>query len=172
MKAKIIYNGREFPIEIPDEMKKLFDNNAPKANFKYGEVYYYLADDGEVDSDRWGCSELDINRLVRRNAFRTEKEAQFKAEKDLLIAEIETFAEEENDKIDWSDFYQGKYYIYSDFYQGKYYIYLDYSDNQLSIRDVELNRDTFQIYFSSKEIAQKAIDKFGDRIKKYLFNIN
>lgn len=162
MKAKIIYNGKEAEIEITDEIEKLFGMNKSKQiGFENGDVYYYLADDGEVDSDKWDGSELDTNRLARRNAFCTQEGAQFKADKDLLIAEMETFAEENNGEIDWNDLCQDKYYIY-----------IDYCDNELEIGTDCSIRDTFQIYFSSEEIAQKAINKFGERIKKYLFNIN
>jgi hypothetical protein len=158
MKAKIIYNGKEAEIEITDEIKKLF-GCGKSTEFKEGDRYYCVDTQGNVGGYFYNRDKTDEKMKLRRNMFRTTEEAEFKSQKDLLRAEMETFAEENNNEIDWNEDYR------------KYYIYYNYIDEKLDISNISINRDTFQIYFSSEAIAQEAISKFGDRIKKYLFNI-
>ena len=70
--------------------------------------------------------------------------------------------ENNNEKIDWRDKCIGKYFITYDFY-----------DEEISIASYTFrNFLPFEIYFTSKEIAQKAIKTIGEyRIKKYYFDI-
>ena len=79
-------------------------------------------------------------------------------EKVKVIMELKKFAEENNEKIDWNNFKQDKYYLHYGF----------------DSKSVFVERDRYYtfnpIYFSSKEIAEKAIKTIGkERIKKYYF---
>ena len=97
------------------------------------------------------------------NCFETGKEAKHMVEKLKVIKELRDFAlENNNEKIDWRDKCTGKYFITYDFY-----------DEKISIASYTFrNFLPFEIYFTSKEIAQKAIKKIGEyRIKKYYFDI-
>lgn len=83
------------------------------------------------------------------------------AERRKLQSEMEMFARINNEgKIDWNDEEQLKWYIDVDCLNKKleinYYLYCRFMN---------------ETYFTSQEIAEKALDKFGDRIKKlYLDN--
>ena len=82
------------------------------------------------------------------------------ARADTLMRRMRRFAVEENAKtgieLNWND---GE--------QDKYYIYFDYDDNELCMRRVMSNRDCFQIFFATSEIARKAHDTFKDELMWY-----
>ena len=96
--------------------------------------------------------------------FQTEEQAEFMVKKLKVIHELEKFAFENNEKeIDWNDVNQTKYYL------GMFQ-----SDKIIAVFSTyKWCYTTFNIYFTSKEIAKKAIETIGeDRIKKYYFDIN
>ena len=96
--------------------------------------------------------------------FQTEEKAEFMVEKLKVIKEIEKIANENNTKeINWNDSKQGKYYLY-----------FDYTDMSIVIDSYYVCQDTpFAVYFTSNEIAEKAIETIGEeRIKKYYFGVN
>ena len=95
--------------------------------------------------------------------FQTEEQAQFVVEKLKVIHELEKFAFENNtEEIDWSDGNQEKLYLGMnpkiksiDIFHTCRWIYIP-----------------FNIYFTSEEIAEKAIETIGEeRIKKYYFGV-
>lgn len=96
--------------------------------------------------------------------FQTEEQAEFMAEKLKVIHELEKFAFENNEEeIDWNDVGQTKYYLsmcQSDKIIDVFFTY-------------KWCYTPFNIYFTSEEIARKAIETIGeDRIKKYYFGVN
>ena len=95
------------------------------------------------------------------NCFRTDKEARNVVERLKIRAELKEYADEHNEPIEWEDDATLKWSIaYS--YRHTDIVINAYSDLQ----------EPFQIYFSSEEIARKAIESVGeDRIKKYLFGV-
>ena len=85
------------------------------------------------------------------------------AEKLKVIHELEKFAYDNNEEeIDWNNSKQGKYYFY-----------FDYADMSIVIDSYYICQDTpFNVYFTSEEIARKAIETIGEeRIKKYYFGV-
>ena len=97
------------------------------------------------------------------NCFQTKEEAKFAVERLKVIAELKRFAQEHNEKeIDWRDFGQCKYSIYCEFHDNAEYIDIGCA------KECKAN----DIYFTSEEIAQQAIDTIGaDRIKKYYLEV-
>jgi hypothetical protein len=88
-----------------------------------------------------------------------ENLSEVAVEKIKVITELKKFAEENNDKVDWKNYKQKKYYLHYGF------------DRKV----VFVEQDVFpvfnQIYFSSREIANKAIETIGEeRLKKYYFD--
>lgn len=127
------------------------------------ETYYFLCGDGTPTADH-NLDDGSVEKFISiGNCFETGKEAKHMVEKLKVIKELRDFAlENNNEKIDWRDKCTGKYFITYDFY-----------DEKISIASYTFrNFLPFEIYFTSKEIAQKAIKKIGEyRIKKYYFDI-
>ena len=84
-------------------------------------------------------------------------------EKFKVIRELQKFANENNEeKIDWKNKTQCKYYLVYDTKDED--LYVDYS--------IQCESEPFNIYFTSSKIAKRAIEAVGeDRIKKYYFNV-
>lgn len=87
-------------------------------------------------------------------------------EKLKVIHELEKFAFENNEKeIDWNNEEQRKYYLVAK-HSIDGTIYVD------SFYTISIKVIPFNIYFTSEEIAEKAIETIGeDRIKKYYFGV-
>lgn len=98
------------------------------------------------------------------NCFKTAREAKHMVEKLKVIKELQDFALENNtEKIDWKNNKQLKFFINFDCYSNR--VGYSYTDDT---KPVPLN-----IYFTSRELALKAIEKVGEeRIKKYYFDID
>lgn len=127
------------------------------------EMYYFLAGDGTPTADH-NLDDGSVEKFISiGNCFETGEEAKHMVEKLKVIKELRDFAlENNNEKIDWRDKCTGKYFITYDFY-----------DEEISIASYTFrNFLPFEIYFTSREIAQKAIKTIGEyRIKKYYFDI-
>lgn len=128
---------------------------------KNGEDYYYIDVEGEYFSDSWDDNDFDDNAYAIGNCFKTKEEAKFVIEKLKVIAELKRFAQEHNDKIDWNS---GSW---------KYYLVYDY---HYPVKDISICNTIYVrrngIFFTSKEIAQQAIETIGaDRLKKYYFEV-
>lgn len=127
-----------------------------------GERYYYITDGGDINSDQYySASFNDNSRYEIGNCFKTEEEAAFAVERQKIITELKRFAQEHNDKINWNN---GRW---------KYYLVYDY---HYPVKDISIYSTIYVkrngIFFTSKEIAQQAIDTIGaDRLKKYYFEI-
>ena len=125
--------------------------------------YYYYNDTGHVYESCYDGDSTDKNRLEFGNWFKTKEEASHMIEKLKVINELKNFALENNDKdVDWRDKCTTKYFISYDFCDEKIQ-FVGYTFR---------NFLPFEIYFTSREIAQKAIKTIGEyRIKKYYFDI-
>ena len=130
---------------------------------KKGDTYYYIGSVGSIFN--YDCREdiLDEAHLNMGNCFKTEKEAKHMVEKFKVIRELQKFANENNEeKIDWKNFNQCKYYLVYDTKDED--LYVDYTAYS--------KREPLNIYFTSCKIAKRAIEAVGeDRIKKYYFNV-
>ena len=112
----------------------------------------------------WGGSAFDEENYSIGNCFQTEEEAKHMVEKLKVIKELQDFAlENYTEKIDWKNNKQLKFFINFDCYSNR--VGYSYTDDT---KPVPLN-----IYFTSRELALKAIEKVGEeRIKKYYFDID
>ena len=128
---------------------------------KYGEMFWRV---GGVDgpySLRWANYDGDELLYSIGNCFKTKEEAEFAIERLKIRAELQRYADEHNEPIDWDNNRQNKYGItYSHEYK------------ELKVWFTLGIKDAFQIYFTSEEIAKAAIKAVGEeRIKKYLFEV-
>lgn len=130
---------------------------------KNGEEYYFI---GNFNVRIQTCTnhDADIFHYEIGNCFRTEEEAKFAIEKLKVIAEMKRFALEHNDgEIDWNNYKQSKYYIFID---------MSSKNKEIFIIKGYICKKYNDIYFTSKEIAEKAIEIIGkDRLKKYYFEV-
>lgn len=112
----------------------------------------------------WGGSAFDEENYSIGNCFQTEEEARHMVEKLKVIKELQDFALENNtEKIDWKNNKQLKFFINFDRYSNR----AEYNCTD-DTKPLPLN-----IYFTSRELALKAIEKVGEeRIKKYYFDID
>lgn len=118
---------------------------------KYGYLYWYA--DNKVVLNEWYGDKMSEARYELGNAFRTEEEAKFRIEQIKVEAELRRFSR--------------PFHVGEDNYTLYFSNYLN-SICMVCYSDVQYGN----IYFASKEIAQKAIDTVGeDRIKKYYFGI-
>ena len=104
--------------------------------------------------------DLTLKHISLGNCFKTEEEAAFRLEQIKVYNELKNFADENNEEIEWKNG------------TAKYIITFDTEDEKIETNIIFYIQDIAQIYFSSKELAEQAIEKVGaDRIKKYLFGV-
>lgn len=126
-----------------------------------GDEYYFNNFSGNICKCTWADMLVDNNAWDIGNCYQTEEEAKFARERLKVIAELRRFAEEHNDPIDWNKEMQ-KYEISCYHNSGEADIHISFT----------YYGHASNICFSSKEIAQAAINEIGkDRILKYYFEV-
>lgn len=160
MNAKLIVEGKEFPIEILDpELEKLL---APPKKTGYERVelyntYYYDDCNGSVCNESEEQHNCDNISYDGANYYSDKTIAKNNARADKLMRQLRRFAvEHRKNNTNWHNNSQHKYYIY-----------YDYLGNDLIIDFVQSTRDFGCIYFDTKEIAQAAIETFNDELIWY-----
>lgn len=147
--------------EFENKLEKLKEDYKKEKNRKwlpnYGEEYFYLNAELNIDSDINYEYIEDINRFEFAKIFKTYDEA--KEYSDYLKARHRCsykFTKEEwdNDEII-------KYIIYYDYYCNK----------NICITSFSYLRDMNTIYFKTREQAQDFIDKYKKQILKFEFGI-
>lgn len=130
---------------------------------KKGDTYYYIGSVGSIFNYDYREDISDEAHLNIGNCFKTEEDAKHMVEKFKVIREIQKFANENNEKeIDWNDAKQYKQFLIYDIEDKK--VCVDYK--------TYVKSEPFNIYFTSFDIARKAIKTIGEaRIKKYYFDI-
>lgn len=111
--------------------------------------------DGLVSEDWWSNSGYDRNCYKQGNMFTTQQEAIKERDRRILLTRFRQFRDKCNG--DWKP----------DLNNTKYYIYLDCDYLMLNIFS-SMIRDAFNLfgYFKNKEDCQRAIELFGDEIKR------
>ena len=160
MKAKLIVEGKEFPIEIQDpELQKLL--TPQKTGYERADAgqKYWLQDmSGNVcwatESIYFTENNEDYNSA---NYYSDETVARNNARADALMRQLRRFAvEHRKSEIDWHDESQCKYYIYN-----------ETNTTNLDIDYCHITRYFGGIYFDTAEAAQLAIDTFRDELIWY-----
>lgn len=127
------------------------------------EKYYYVENDGDIWEEKWCGSYTDEERYEIDNCFKTKEEAKFAVEKQKVTTELKRFAQKHNEyKFNPINNKEGLYFII--YINSK--VAIDYCFKYLSVFGKNA------VYFTSKELAQQAIDTIGaDRLKKYYFEV-
>ena len=171
-------NIEELNLEYKNKMDKLMEEYKAKVKevtkkeepfIEKGQEYFC------IDSTGFVCSNIYSNNLIHqrhlnigncfpyteKNKEQVEKEVTLIAERRKLQLEMEMFARLNNEeKIDWSN---GN--------QLKWHLYVDCKRNNIITTCTYKIRVLNTVYFTSKEIAEKALEKFGDRIKQLYLDV-
>lgn len=144
-------------------IKKANQTHQKRWRGEKNDVYYSITGDGKIVDARENVYTCDNDFYQIGNYFKTKEEAEFELNKRLVYQKLKDYALEHNEgEIDWKNSKQEKWFIAYDSQikcLGCYNKFICY--------------DIGQIYFSSRKIAQEAVETIGEnRIKKYLFNIN
>ena len=125
--------------------------------FKEGDEYWGLNSDGSVSRLVWDNHSIDQSVLMLGNAFKTSKEAILEADRRVLLHRFKMFRDKCNGdwKADFEDF------------DRKYFITLN-ADNGHILVTFKNFFDYFNLfgYFKKESDAIKAIELFGDEIKR------
>ena len=160
MKAKLIVDGKEFPIEIQDpELQKLL---IPQKKTGYervdgSEKYWCQVSNGNAIYIYNRHDANDIACYNTANYYSDEIVAKNNTRADKLMRQLRRFAAEHREKtINWDNKKQNKYSIFYDCSNHKVMVWTD-----------TLLRYHGTIYFDSGEAAQLAIDTFRDELIWY-----
>ena len=147
---------KDFNTQVADIKKQIeeCDNKVFKPS-KFGEKYYTISTKGKVGSYSFCNDDFDKEILDFGNYFKTQEEAERKRFEIRLHRQLELFALENNDtEIDLN--------IHSEKYIISYRI-----DGNIFIDKVYSFKDLGQVYFTSKEIAEKALETFRHELIRY-----
>lgn len=155
---------RDANISIADLLKMEFEEikkmKNPYTRVDDGADYHYISE-LIVYSYKEDNDETDNKLFSKVNYFNNKEYAEYIAFKETLMRKLDRFAWEHNAKvIDWNNCFT------------KYYIIFDHEDNELRI-DVYYTVQSNDIYFTSREIAEKAIEEFKeDLVKLYTWKFD
>ena len=146
----------DFNAQVADIKKQIeeCDKKVWKPN-KLGEEYYSILTYGEVGIYEFYDDDIDKKVIGSGNYFKTKEEAERKAFEIKVHRQLELFALENNEtKIDWNN-------------NSEKYMISYNRDGGLFIDEVYSLKDFGQVYFTSKEVAKKAIETFKDDLIRY-----
>ena len=144
-----------FNTQVTDIKKQIEECDKKFFKPKLGEKYYSISINGEIDSYSFCNDNVDKEIIGFGNYFKTKEEAERKCFEIRLHRKLELFALENNDvEIDLN--------THSEKYIISYRI-----DGNIFINKVYSFKDLGQVYFTSKEIAEKALETFKDDLVRY-----
>ena len=160
MKAiQLIIDGKKIEAQVNEEDLKEIEKKREFTRQGKGEDYFFFDDHFSVIDDKEELTAYDENKYNSGNYFLTEKECADAARVVSLWLQMKRFADEYNK--------ENLKFTGTDSCQEKYFIIYDSAIEALRIDWKYRWQDGFQIYFDSKETAQKAIDKFHDKLMWY-----
>ena len=170
MKAKLILeNGKTIDMELTKEQEELI-NQSDKKRTGYERVKncdtYYSSNNGDlsecdgniyteddindyVDNSRYDNADYYNDKILAKNITRA----------DTLMRRLRRFAVENGGSFSRDE--------WANYDVGEYFIYYDYDNWDIVTGSSDVCKDFGQIYFRSKEIAQKAIDTFKEDLMWY-----
>ena len=161
MKAKLIVDGNEFPIEIQEpELQKLLTPQK-KTGYEHvdaGQKYWLQDMSGNIcwatESIYFTENNEDYNSA---NYYSDETVARNNSRADTLMRQLRRFAvEHRNKKMNWANEEMRKYYIC-----------IKYDTNELIYDFVYVTRGISMIYFDTKDAVELAIKTFHDELVWY-----
>lgn len=169
--AEIVFEGKTYNIKAESKTIDLLvqllkamstDEEPVSKNFipKEGDNFYFLMPSGDIEEEiREKNDDFFSNLYAIGNCFETEEDAKHAVEKLKVITELQHYASEHNEEIDWGDCSQRKYELI-------------YEPGKDEIKVIRVLQKGGGIYFTSYEICMEACIAVGEeRTKKYYLNI-
>lgn len=129
-----------------------------KCPFKYGDEFFLLPSDGMVSESIWGDYKFDNRALSQGNIFKTKEEAELEHDKRDLLTRFRQFRDQCNG--DWKPDLK----IVG---LPKYCIAINNKTDVSFAMDVTFYNEFNPFgYFKKKEDCERAIQLFGDEIKR------
>ena len=154
-KGNLIPATRRFSMAdlLKMDFEEIKETKNPYERVNNDERYYFVSERGvENFKEFTECSDNEL--FNSSNYFNNRNYAEYVAFKETLMRKLDRFAWENNEKvIDWYDC------------STKYYIKIDIDIKKFRISRCISCRSN-DIYFTSKEIAEKALKKFKDDLMK------
>lgn len=147
--------------ELGKEIERLEKEKSCKRwRAEYQEDYYYIDENGSVNSIYENYDDTDKFNYKIRNYFKTEEEAKAHLDRLNTYYELMDLAEELNngEEINWSN--TSKF---------KYSIYFDTDNMSLEIFNTLFCNDIGQIYCYDENFLEKAKERIGEARLKGLF---
>lgn len=143
------------------DFEEIKETKNPYERVNLGKRYYFKNEIGEVDYLKDLNGYFDDEQFIHANYFNNKNYAEYVAFKETLMRKMDRFAWENNEKvIDWYDC------------STKYYIKFEIDIKKFRISRCISCRSN-DIYFTSEEIAEKALKKFKeDLIKLYTWKFD
>lgn len=156
---------RDFMINLDDELAKALSNIKVskeedtwemKCPYEVGDKYYIVNPRGSVKFVFWNGCVSNEKTFNQGNTFPTKQAAKLEAKRRNLLTRFKAFRDECNGdwKADWTNSFESKHY-------------LEIIDSKVVLDSVSYaNRIATFGYFKNEEDAERAIELFGDGIKK------
>lgn len=121
--------------------------------------YFFISSTGRVRSTKEDSTITDELRYLNINYFNNEEEANKLAKFEFTNRSLMKIASLNNETIDWNNFNQPKFYLEYDNKEGN-----------IEIHETRETRTISTIYFTSKEVAQRALELFMGQLKEIYSN--
>lgn len=136
------------------DFEEIKETKTPYTRVNLAKTYYFKNEIGEVDYLKDLNGYFDDEQFIHANYFNNKNYAEYVAFKETLMRRLDRFAWDYNAKvINWHN-RSTKYYIKFD---------IDIKEFRISRCILCMSND---IYFTSKETAEKAIEEFKDDLIK------
>lgn len=149
--------------ELGEEIEKLKAQSGVRCRCDLGCEYFYIDDDGDiqsVDDNDWGCDEIKFDM---GNYFKTKDEAYKVLDKVLIYNKLKDLALRLNkgEPVDWKNENINKYYIYAHCHNDGTKV-LSWSYNQHC-------KEIGNIYCLNPDFFSVALDEIGEEDLMKLF---
>lgn len=143
--------------EMKAEIERMENGWEMKCPYREGDNHYCIQSSGDVFSDTWRDIEADNSFFSQGNIFPTREAAELESKRRNLLTRFRAFRDECN----------GDWQINWDKNEAKYYLYKSNLTDDILCDDICFY-EPFSLfgYFKNEEDAERAIELFGDEIKK------
>ena len=154
--------------EYKEKVKEL-EETKEEPFIKEKQDYFYIDGCFDIHESKYYNHKIEIKRIELGNCYpfiegnkdKVFEKVKLIAERRKLQSEMEQFARLNNEgEIDWNNYNQLKWHLYVDCKRNNIITTCEYKIRVLNT-----------VYFTSKEIAQKALDKFEDRIRELYLDV-